>query len=390
MTFLSKLSLSLILAGGGIAAHAAVPTTLTPDQTAARDTAAAEFQAARADAIVAKVAGTNPRPGTPKANALRAYPPSCAASPLPDKPSGPTYSKRVVLYKTNYARSIGLTEEVTITVWRVACSSSGATTRYSPAGGNNAMTLVRIDRDAAFEGISLAFPVFPFLLIKQGDIEFGDFDSLARSAFEPNTSVSEVAYDSPIVNSTTYVLENFAIQDAGYFLFNQAFKLKADPKLEGIGYTPPVIDVPAYAPTVADYPDAFAARPLDGYAAAQWINAELNEGLLLQVTEAVGSNGALQRQIVFDLLLEDTNGDPLWLVGNAAFLPNDRSLEIELGYLVNGLQLQPWGTATVEVADCNHLDVTYVPNDGLAEPIPTFSGLTTYDRLFTANGMTCE
>ena len=108
------------------------------------------------------------------------------------------------------------------------------------------------------------------------------------------------------------------------------------------------------------------------------------------MTEAIGPNNALQRQVVFDLLVEDTNGDPLWLVGNAAFAANARSVEIELGYLANGLQLQPWGTATIEVADCNHLEVTYVPNDGLAEPIPTFSGLTTYDRLFTANGMTCE
>ena len=40
--------------------------------------------------------------------------------------------------------------------------------------------------------------------------------------------------------------------------------------------------------------------------------------------------------------------------------------------------------------DCNHLDVTYAADEGLPEPIPAFSGLTTYDRLFTANGMSCE
>lgn len=390
MTLISKLSLPLILACAAGAAHATVPTALTPTEVAARAAAAAGFQSARVDAVAPKAAGTRTRPGTPQANPLRAYPPSCAAVPLPDKPSGPTYSKRITLFKTNYTRSISLIEPVTVTVWRVPCSSSGVETRYSPAGNANALTLVRIDRDEAFEGNANAFPTFPFMLIEQGDIEFGDFGSLARSAFEPNTIVSEVAYDSPIVHSTTYVLENYAIEDYGYFFFNQAFKLKADPKLEAIGYTPPTIEVPAYAPTPADYPDAFAARALDGYAAAQWINNELNEGLLLQVTEAVGPANALQRQVVFDLLLEDTNGDPLWLVGNAAFAADARSLEIELGYLVNGLQLQPWGTATIEVADCNHLDVTYVPNEGLAEPIPVFSGLKTYDRLFTANGMTCE
>ena len=36
-------------------------------------------------------------PGLPRANAVRAYPPSCLADPLPDQTLGPTYSKSVNL-----------------------------------------------------------------------------------------------------------------------------------------------------------------------------------------------------------------------------------------------------------------------------------------------------
>lgn len=388
MTFLPRLSLSLVFVCGAVAAHAA-PAALTPAQAASRAAAVDAALSVRADTLVAKAAGTNERPGTPQVNPFRAYPPSCAAYPLPNKPSGLAVSQRVVLYKTNHSRNVSLTEEVTVTIWRVPCSSSGSETRYSPDGAPNALTLVRVDRDAANEGNNNLFPTVPFFRIEQGDIEFAD-NKLARISLEPNTILSEVAYDAPIVVSTTFVLENYALENYGYFKFNDAFKLQADPMLGAIGYVPPTFTVPAYEPTAASYPDAFAARPLDGYAAAQWVNAEFNEGLLLQVTEAIGPNNALQRQVVFDLLLEDTNGDPLWLVGNAAFAVNARSLEIELGYLGNGLQLLPWGTATIEVADCNHLDVAYVANDGLAEPIPVFSGLKTYDRLFTSNGMGCE
>ena len=389
MKFVPNLSLSLILACGTLAAHAAPPTKLTPANAAVRAADVAALQVARANASAPKAVGTRERPGTPQPNPFRAYPPSCAAHALPDKPSGPSISQRVVLFKTNHFRNVALTEEVSVTVWRVPCSSSGSATRYSPDGAPNALTLVRIDRDTAFEGNNDLFPTLPFFRIEQGDIEFAD-NKLARIPLEPNTVLSEVAYDAPIVVSTTFVLENYALDNYGYFKFNDAFKLKADPMLGAIGYVPPVFTMPAYEPTVANYPDAFAARPLDGYAAAQWINYELNEGQLLQVTEAIGAGNAMQRQVVFDLLTEDTNGEPLWLVGNAAFPVNARSLEIELGYLVNGLQLQPWGTATIEVADCNHLDVTYAADAGLPDPIPTFNGLTIYDRLFSANGMTCE
>ena len=385
MTFLARLSVSLILAGGALAAHAAAPTGIDPG---ARAEAIADFHAARLAPATPKAGGDNPRPGTPKANPLRAYPPSCAANPLPDKVSGPQKTLRIPLFKTNYSRTIALIEEVTITFWRVSCSSSGAATAYSPTGGKNAMTLMRIDRDAAFEGNTNAFPTFPYVLGKQGDIDFDDLESRVRAVGEPDTIKSDVSFDTPIIDSTTYVLENYDNEDAGYFKFNEAFQLRIQPLLPN--YTPPTIDIAAYQPTAETYPDAFAPLPLDGYSAAQWVNYDLNQGLLLQVTEQVQPNGTMVRQIVFDLLLEDLNGDPLWLIGNAAFPVNARSVELQLAYLGNGLAQIPWGTATLSIAHCNRLDVDYAGRDDLEAHIPTFDGITSYGRLFTPNGMTCE
>jgi hypothetical protein len=320
------------------------------------------------------------------ANAFRAYPPSCAADPLPDQPSGPTWTAVVPLY-VPVSDGDPMLEDVTVTVWRLACSSSGTETDYNPTGAHNGMTLLRIDRDAGFEGDAELFPTFPVIRISQGG-DFVGVDSIPRVALEPNTILSEVVFDTPIVDSTTYVLENYVYQGYGYFTFSDGFTLQVDPVVPNV--TPVEIDVPAYEPTQASYADAFAPLPIDGYSAAQWVNYELNEGLLLQVTEQVQPNGTMVRQVVFDLLLEDNDGEPLWLIGNAAFPVDARTLRIDLAYLGNGLAQIPWGTATIEVADCNHLDVDFDARNDLIAPIPAFDGLTTYERLFTPNGMTCE
>lgn len=393
MTTLTRLTLALAVGAFCLPALAAERRPLSPEKSAAHATAAASLQQApRVRAAgpkgeaAPKVAGTQRRPGTPMANAFRAYPPSCAADPLPDQPSGPTWTAVVPLYAYDGSAE-GLIEDVTVTVWRLACSSSGAETDYNPTGAHNGMTLVRIDRDAEYEGDAEIFPTFPVMRVSQGG-SFDGRESLPRLALEPNTILSEVVFDTPIIDSATYVLENYVYQGYGYFTFSDGFTLQVDPVIPG--EAPVEIDVPPYEPTQASYADAFAPRPLDGYSAAQWVNYEFNEGLLLQVTEQVQPDGTMVRQVVFDLLIEDTNGDPLWLIGNAAFPVNARSLEIDLAYLGNGLAQIPWGTATIEVADCNHIDVDFAPVNNLLEPIPSFSGVTTYERLFTPNGMTCE
>jgi hypothetical protein len=59
------------------------------------------------------------------ANPYRAYPPSCLADPLPDTPSGPFTSFQMPLYSRDTGGNPVTPETVTVTIWRMACSSSG-------------------------------------------------------------------------------------------------------------------------------------------------------------------------------------------------------------------------------------------------------------------------
>jgi len=399
----SSLRLTFALATGLVAlpVFAATPAAASGDVRAQHEAGVASIRAQIASLKNvapqkrSKAQGSNVYPGTPLANEFRAYPPSCAAWPLPDKASGPAnqiWSSRMQLYtRTPLAVPVAPAETVTVTVWRIACSSSGSQAPYNTDGGFNAMTLMRIDRDPGNEGRGDYYPTFPLLKIQQGGVGYGDAESLVRAAAEPNTYVSDGPFDSPIIHSTTYVLENYAVGGDYQHLYSYAFKLKVDPYFDASGTTSVVeFTLPDYSPTQSTYPDAFAPLPLDGYSAAQWINTQFNEGLLVQVTEQPQSNGSTVRQLVFDLLTEDLNGDPLWLVGNAAFTVGQSSITVNTNYLGNNLAQIPYGTAKFEVTDCNHLDVTFTANPGLPSPIPTINGVTTYDRLFTPNGMTCE
>jgi hypothetical protein len=344
--------------------------------------------ASASDRHGAKAMGNNGYPGTPLANEFRAYPPSCAAWPLPDKATGPTSTARIPLYSRTSLGEIITPETVTITVWRIACSSTGDHTPYNVDGGHNALTLLRIDRDAGNEGHTDHFPTFPALQIKQGTIDYSDDQSYVRSAIEPNTFTSDFLFDTPVFRSMTIVLESYNKDDSYIHLYNNAFTLQINPYANGVN--PVEFQIGDYVPTQGTYPDAFAPLPFDGYTAAQWINTTLNEGLLVQITEQLQPNGSTLRQLVFDLLTEDLNGDPLWLVGNTSFGVGATTLTVNTSYLGNGLSQLPWGTATFEIEDCNHLNVTFAANNGLPNPIPGFNGLTVYQRLFSPNGMVCE
>ena len=391
----NPLRLTVALAAGLVALPVFAARTMNDQPDTGRETAAAALKAKVASLRHAsqqpraKAQGSNTYPGTPLANEYRAYPPSCAGWPLPDKFSGPTWTARVPLFARSSTTNATGTETVTVTIWRVACSSSGALTPYNADNGFNAMTLLRIDRDAQYEGDGAIYPTFPSLQIKQGGISYGSVASLVRAASEPNTYQSDGPFDAPIVYSTTYVLENYYNADALHY-YGNAFKLKLDPYLDAQGTGAVEFSVPDYSPTQSSYPDAYASLPLDGYSAAQWYNTEYNEGLLVQITEQHQSNGSVVRQLVFDLLTEDTQGNPLWLVGNAAFAVGQTRITVDTNYLGNGLSLHTFGTADFEVTDCNHVDVTFHPVGNLPAPIPAISGTTTYDRLFTPNGMSCE
>lgn len=385
------LSVSAIAASPAVGAGTASPDAAT--HNAAVSAARARLASARAAALKpgvqqAKAMGQNVAPGTPLANPYRAYPPSCAAYPLPDEATGPTYSSRVALYTRDPYGNAVAPETVTITVWRIACSSSGNLTPYNTDGGFNAMTLMRIDRDPANENNLATFPTFPFLQVTQGSIGYTDAASVVRAATEPNTNVADGPFDAPIYSSATYVLENYNYGADYNHLYSYAFNLLVTPYADGVN--PVEFQLPNYSPTTTTYPDAYNPLYIDGYAAAQWVNTSLNQGLIVQVAEQYDASHPTRRQLGFDLLTEDLNGNPLWLIGNAAFEIGTTSLNINTAYLGSGLAQLPWGTANVQIQDCNHLNMTFSPNAGLPSPIPSFSGLITYSRLFSPNGMLCE
>lgn len=347
--------------------------------------------AAKARQGGAKVMGSHTNSGTPLVNEFRAYPPSCAAWPLPDKASGATVSRRMALYTRDMSGNVVTPETVTITLWRVPCSSSGASNLpYNNDGGGNAMTLLRIDRDAANEARTDRFPTFPLLNIQQGGIGFNDAASAVRAATEPNTFVADGPYDAPVFVSTTYVLENYyMVRSSGALdldyahYYSYAFSLAIDPFISGSGAT---------VLTIGDYTGSgLAALPLDGYLAAQYFNPALSEGVIVQVAEGYDGAHPARRQVIIDLLTLDTNGNPFWIVGSAAFDPTGAtSLTIPLAYLINGNATRDWGSAQLRLVSCNKLSMTFTPRSGLPLPVPVFSGNTLYDRIFTANGMMCE
>jgi hypothetical protein len=359
-----------------------------------KERAAPSSAALKAGTASAKAMGNSSYPGSPQANAFRAYPPSCAADPLPDKASGPYYSAQVPLF-VPLANGGGTTETVTVTVWRLACSSSGTKTLYNPTGAYNAITLMRIDRSSSS---TTNIPTFPIVQVSQGDIGFGTAKSLVRVATEPNTVISDTPFNSAVNVSTTYVLENYPYQGSGYFTFSDAFKLRIDPYLNGV--TPFDISVPAYSPTRDTYPDAYNPLPLDGYMSGNWYDpAHGGEGIVIEVAEQVNGSGNVVRPFVFDWYTFDSTGTPFWLAGDGIVDPNNPlSVSAGTGYRTGGgfagnfnaTTLNPWGTVTFQFIDCNTIKFTYQSNNNLPNGVPAGSGERTWTRLTNVNGLTCE
>jgi len=368
-------------------------TTSSFALAAAQAASAPNFVAtSAATASSAKAAGSASTPGTPMANIYRAYPPSCASYPLPDKPSGPTYTGTATAFAnpTGYYNGwyFSGTEALTITVWRLPCSSSGAAVPYNTAGAKNAMTLVRIDR--ANDSTTATVPIMPQILVFQGDIDASNAGAKknVRLATEPNTVLSDRKFGSAydlLATSTTFVLENYLGSDAAHFNFNDTFMLQVN-----AGSGAATINVPAYAPTPDTYPTAGAPLPFDGYAGKQWIATD--HGLLVQVTEQYDSSGAMFRQLVTDLEIQNPDGTSQWLFANRKFDAGATSVTANLNYRTDAQTLMPWGTAKYVLVDCNHLDVTYTPMENLPEDAPAqdLSGTVHYDVLFNVNGMVCE
>ena len=391
----TRLLFGAALIAGACSATAATQTTVGFDATRATRAEAARNE--RQHLIlqrnsVAKSTDVvnSATPSLPRRNTLAAYPSSCLADPLPDQASGPTYSRNVSLaaYNEN-TQQVDSTEIVTITIWRVACST-GVGQAF------NSATLMRIDRNSTSLTI---YPLFPSIRVSQGSVGFTDSDyprNIARVAIEPNTAISDTFLEIPVINDMTFVLENYDSSQTSIFDFNNAFSLRFDNffNTNNLFY----IDVPAYNPTAQTYPAAFQDLPISGYMSSNWYDPTASgEGIVLQIYERPNEPQTLV--VSYSWSAYDPSGVPFWLFGQVDIARGAKTATTPIAYRTggglggnSGSAGAPiiWGSATVSFPDCNHMTFTYASNPGLPAGIPTGSGTRTWLRIEDLNGLACQ
>ena len=406
-----SLSSKSVLAGAALLACALVSPTFAAERSAVvvsgprTDFSAVQAQRTALGARTASPAAT----ATSKelvSNSYRAYPASCfsdtlpspstAIQPLPVTPSGPTYSRTVTLYEKNGSQNSS--EDVTITIWRVACSSSADKLSYNPDGGYVGATLMRIQRQSAYEGDAQLYPQYPDIRFAQGNITFDNpnFTDYVRVASEPNTVVSDTMVGSPIINSTTYVLENYPNPSLGFFYFNNAFTIRFDNGYQGGQVT---ISVPDYNPTSQTYPAAFAPMAVNGYLTGSWYDpTHGGEGMLTQVYD---KGDGLNRTFFAAWYTFDQSGLPFWLVAQADFPIGTTQLQnVQVLYATGGgfaghftppIQRNVWGTMNVSFPDCQHIKFDYNGSTGTVQGGPGGSGTgVVWTRLGNINSLNCQ
>jgi len=407
-------SLSRILSGAAWLALAASPVMAADRGVLPQSTSRAALQSeqvirAQQSAAPAATASLAKELVT---NSSRAYPASCfsdilpqVANSLPTTPSGTLYSGTVTLYAVNTADNTKTyTEDVTITVFRVPCSSSGDKLAYNPDGGPVSATLLRIQRASQHEGDSSYYPTFPAIRVAQGSIAFdnANFLDYVRVAPEPNTVVADTLIDTSLIYSTTFVLENYPYQGAGFFDFNNAFNIRFDnciytTQCRGTGQGQVTFNIPAYSPTQGTYPAAFQPLPINGYLTGSWYDpAHSGEGILTQVFD-VGD--AKTRIFAVTWYTYDAMGLPFWIVGNTGFSIGATSVNnMTMQYLTSGgfaggftppLPRTNWGTISVNFPDCQHMNFSYNGN-ATAVNGPTGSGTKTWVRVGSINSLACQ
>jgi len=401
--------LASVLGLPAIAADRGVIAVGTPraDFTAVQAHRAAFAAAPRATATTATVSTAAVTPNELTASSYRAYPASCFSDklptivntiqPLPVSPSGVLYSRTVTL-GTN---SQNTSEDVTITIFRIACSSSGDNLSYNPDGGYVGATLMRIQRQAQYEGDTQIYPQFPDIRIAQGNIAFdnANFTDYVRIATEPNTVLADSSVGAPVINSTTYVLENYASPSLGFFYFNNAFTIRFDNGLQNGRVT---ISVSDYAPTQQTYPAAYQPLAINGYLSGAWYDpsAGSREGLVTQVLD--NGDGAT-RTLFATWYTYDELGLPFWLVAQGSFPIGSTQLNnVQVLYATgSSFAAQPpppspavksnvWGTINVSFSDCQHIKFDFNGAASTVQGGPQGSGTRNWTRLGVINSLACQ
>lgn len=325
-------------------------------------------------------------------NSYRAYAPSCVADPLPTQFSGPLYPPNGA-FRVRLAAGLANSpnfdyEDVNIRIWRVPCSSSGEFF--------DSVTLMAIDRDAANEGRTDRYPLFPAIRITQGSNSL----KRARVADEPNTVLSNIAIDEPLVNSGTYVLENFPSNDTSvaFFDYNNPFTIVFYNLFQGDQGQP--MNVAVYNPSQSTYPTAYQNQPISGYLTGNWYDPTHDgEGMLVQVFNVPGD--ATRVLLTFAWFTYTPTGAPFWLFGGTTVTNDSRGpFQVPTTYSVNGTfagnglnptgQTRNWGSVTLAFPTCYKMTLTY-NGDASAVGGPTGSGTrTTWTKPIDVNALNCE
>lgn len=324
----------------------------------------------------------------PYANPYRTYPPSCMADPLPAEPTGPTWEARIGLSAWNQSLGGYVRENVDIIFWRVACSSDA----YAKS-----ITLMRIERDPGFEGDVNQYILFPGVRVAQGSVGFDDPDAfdVPRTAVEPNTIITNVAVDAPMVYSTTYVLEDYPFPNRPAFDYGLAFDIRLDNFINDGQPRQYIFELPDYVPTQSSYPSAFEPIFINGYLSTGWYTPQHSgEGIYTNVLDIGGSY-----LMVMTWYTYGPDGEAYWLTGSAEAPPGSRSVTVPMYYRDNGgfagnfgdsTDAHEWGSVTAEFSDCNHMQFSFQSNGGLPSTVPAGSGSREWVRVGNINGLTCE
>jgi hypothetical protein len=347
----------------------------------------AQIRATHAASITAVDGGTT-QSGPRVANSFRAYPPSCSADPLPTTPTGSTYTTTMPLYTRDASGNPGVPENVTVTLWRLPCSSSGQLQPYNVDGGANGILMMRIDRSSDATDF---LPTFPLVSSSQATSN-GTSTANVRSAAEPNTVISEVPFDTVIAPQTTiYVLENYPDAMEGYTYFNYDFDLLLDPVIDDQCTGCADIGVPGYQPA------STGPLPIDGFESSAWYDAaHSGEGLMVQIYD---NADGLTRTLFAAWYTYDDAGVPFWLsiqgvasYGSTSFSGTPVYYYTGGGFAgdFSGVTQHDWGTMDISFPDCRTMDFDF---SGAASDVaggPAGSGTREFQRLADINGLNCE
>jgi hypothetical protein len=319
------------------------------------------------------------------ANPFRAYPPSCLESPLPFGlyQNDPNAQQGQILLGgdplSNDSNELAYGETVTVTLFRVVCSS-----------GTSA-TLLEIDRpcDPSCSGL---YPVFPIVTVPLND----GSDFPIRITDDPNTFFGTSYAANPLYSGDVFVLENYFNSNATQLDYNQAFTLNLQNLLSG-GFADSLQFTPGdYNP--AQYSEASQPLPINGYMTTTWTNPnQSHEGIFLQVYD---NGDDTNRVLAYAWFTYDEVGAPFWLYGQSDPFPiGARSVTATTAYYGGGLFAPPtlepaapqtiWGSVTFTFPDCNTMNLSY---DGDASAVggPSGSSARSFQRIASVNSLVCE